>query len=332
MIFPSGTLSASVQALTLAKGLHLVSVTAAAPQRVGDEAEITLPAIHVGPGPGVPEGQVEILSGPRNAGGWLCEMRDMLVVKVASGHAVVLLTTVRAGAQPPIAVEVARLDGKPGASLSGQGTPPPPPALAAPRALEAPARPAVAPPGLKTPSGRAALSTRIDLHIARKGDIAYVNNYWAGALGERLAIEAFAISPLEGFSPDQLEYVGYAAGGGDTGWIEGGRPCGSRGAGAALAGFAVRLKPEAAASFECEYRGSFSSGRIVGPLRDGAVCASDPGDRLEAVQLFLLRREAEPALAEPQLIAGSLDAEDPPPRLPLRRVGPRFSVFRETVE
>jgi hypothetical protein len=349
MIVPPGTLSASVQALTLAKGLHLVCVTAATPQRVGDEAELTLPAIHVGVGPGVPPGQVEILAGPRNTGCWLYETRDMLVIKVVSGHAVILLTTVRGGAPEGmvhggIAVEVTRLDGKPSARPAGPGgvypASPTTPALAAPnlggtalaasRPPEAPARlaavaPAV-PPGLKTPSGRPSLSTRVDLHIARKGDVAYVNNYWAGALGERLPIEAFVISPLEGLGSDQLEYSAIAASGAETGWIEGGRLCGSRGAAVPLAGFAVRLRGDAAAAYECEYRGSFSSGRIVGPVRDGALCVADAGDRLEAIQVFLLRREtADPA---PLMIAAPA-AEDPAPARP---IGPRFSVFRENVE
>jgi hypothetical protein len=357
MIAPPGTLSASVQALTLARGLHLVCVTAAAPQRVGDDAGLTLPAIHVGVAPGVPQDRVEILGGPRNTGCWLCEVRDMLVIKVVSGHAVVLLTTVRAGApegmvQGAIAVEVSRLDGKPSAPAAWApgGVPATspktlalaPPTVVAPNLLgtvlaggppEPSARLAVAPvpATLNTPSGRSSLSTRVDLHIARKGDVAYVNNYWAGALGERLPIEAFAISPLEGLRPDQLEYSALATSGGESGWIEGGRLCGSRGTAVALAGFAVRLKGDAAAEYECEYRGSFSSGRIVGPVRDGALCASDAGDRLEAIQIFLLRRET--AEATTPKIAALPDADDPaPPASPARPIGPRFSVFRESVE
>lgn len=341
MILPSGALSASVQALTLAKGLHLVCVTAASPQRMGDEAELTLPAIHVGVGPGAQPDQVEMLPGPRNSGQWLVEARDMLVIKVVSGQAVILLTTVKAPGQGSIAVEVTRLDGKASAATAPIARTP---ALPSSRAPEGAGRLAVAspavPPGIKTPSGRLSLSTRIDLHISRKGDAAYVNNYWAGALGERLAIEGFAISPLEGLGPHQLEYSAVAATGGETGWIEGGRLCGTRGAGAALAGFALRLKPAAAADYECEYRGSFSSGRIVGPVRDGGLCISDQGDRLEAIQVFILPRE--PGVDAPLMIAGSPAAEDPAPSPPAalslaqqssaRPVGPRFSVFRETVE
>jgi hypothetical protein len=335
MILPTGALSASVQALTLAQGLHLVCVTSASPQRLGGEAELILPAVHVDAGSGVPAGQVEFLTGPRNNGNWLFETRDMLVVKVLSSEATILVTTVKAGAHGAIAVEVTRLSG----NLSGQGVSDAAvtaPALVAPGGTELAMHPAVSAPGLRTPSGRPSLSTRVDLHIARKGDVAYINNYWAGALGERLPIEAFAISPLEDLRPDQLEYSAVAAAGGETGWIEGGRLCGSRGAAAALAGFAVRLKREVAGDYECEYRGSFSSGRIVGPVRDGALCASDPDDRLEAIQVFLLRHgQSEPASNASLMIAGApaaeealvsaLAAETP------RRVGPRFSVFRENV-
>jgi hypothetical protein len=324
MIQTPGPLNATVQALTLSKGLHLITVTAASPQRSGDDDDMALPAIHVGPGPGVPAGQVEILSGPRHHGPWLSETRDMLVLKVATGQALILLTTIRGvpGPLPTISVEVRRLDGRPGAEPAPQSPPPPPPALP-PAAATA--------PGLKTPSGRAALSTRMDLHISRKGDVFYVNNYWAGALGERLAIEAFAITPLEGLLPDQIEYYAVAASGAETGWVEGGRLCGSRGAMAPLAGFAVRVKGEVASEFECEYRGSFSSGRIVGPVRDGALCASEPGDRLEAIQLFMLKREAVD-LPPVLMLADQAPSPEPDSEAPSRKVGPRFSVFRETLE
>jgi hypothetical protein len=108
----------------------------------------------------------------------------------------------------------------------------------------------------------------------------------------------------------------------ETGWVEGGRLCGSRGQGAALAGFAVRLKAGADTAYDCEYRGSFRSGRIVGPMRGGAPCRSDPGDLLEAIQLFITPRSAndKSALAPDEATSAP------------RRIGPRFSAFRELVE
>jgi hypothetical protein len=323
----SSTLNASVQVLSLNRGLHLVSVTSAAPQRVGDSGELFLPAIHVGPGPGVPGDQVEIIPGPRNNGPWLFEAGDLLLVKVASLQAAVLFTTVRGGPQPAIFIEVERLDRRGVLAAT--------PRLAAPiastqaNALAPVAAPPASPP-LKTAQGQTAVSVRIDLHIANKGDVSYVNNFWAGALGERLAIEAFAITPLEGPRPDQIEYIATTEAGGETGWVPGGALCGARGRATALTGFAIRVKPGEALAYGAEYRGSFSSGRIVGPLRDGAPCRSEPGDRLEAIQLFIL-----PRTSGGQSPGGPRPADGPALRQetpPARQIGPRFSVFRETQE
>ena len=67
-----------------------------------------------------------------------------------------------------------------------------------------------------------------------------------------------------------------------------------------LAGFAVRPKAEVASAYDCEYRGSFSSGRIIGPVSNGAPCRSEPGDRLEAIQLFILPKTPDIAAAAPR--------------------------------
>jgi hypothetical protein len=264
--------------------------------------------MHVGVGPGVATDGVEILPGPRNAGHWLFEAGDTLVVRISSGQAVIMLTTVRAALLPAIAIEITRLDRKP---VTPAEAPAPQPALP----LARPAPPF--PPAIKTTDGRPALGMRIDLHIQNKGDTAYVNNFWAGALGERLAIEAFSISPLDGLRPEQIEYIAMTETGRETGWINGGQICGAKGAATALTGFAVRVKPGDAGDYECEYRGSFSSGRVVGPLRDGVPCRSEAGDRLEAIQLFILPRTRENAATPTKEPASS------------QPIGARFSPFRE---
>ena len=265
MVQISTNLGASVQALTLSRGLHLVTVTSASPQRAGDEVELMLPAIHVGVGPVVAADQVEIISGPRVSGQWLYEVGDMLIVKVVSGQPVILLTTVRAAALPAIAVEVTRLDRKTVGALSA-------PVANATLEVQAPPLPATPAPAARVDpvTGRTLVSTRIDLHVENKGDVAYVDNFWAGALGERLAIEAFAITPLDGLQPSDIEYAGLAQGGGETGWIEGGQLCGARGQATALVGFAVRLKGDGALHYDCEYQ------RL---LSDRAHRRSDPQRR-----------------------------------------------------
>jgi hypothetical protein len=330
-------LTTSVQALPLTRGLHLVTITSASPRRFGDAGDMMVPAIHVGAGPGVPADHIQIMPGPRNNGDWLFETGDMLVIKVSAVQAMVLITTLRNGPTPAITVDVARLEASPGPAPAA--TPPLNPQLIAaspaPAALpmatvvSAPALPAHAPPPpppLRTSQGEVALGVRVDLHLQIRGDVSYVNNFWAGALGERLAIEAFTITPLEGIRPNQLEYAGVSESGVETGWVEGGGLCGARGAATALMGFAIRLKGGDTAPYVCEYRGSFSSGRIVGPLRDGAPCRSSPGDRLEAIQLFILPRQ--PAHSAPPAITTTPAPQQGQPR----QAGPKFSVFREASE
>ena len=90
-------------------------------------------------------------------------------------------------------------------------------------------------------------------------------------------------------------------------------------------------------TYECEYRGSFSSGRIVGPVRNGALCRSEPGDRLEAIQLFIVPRSATDSPGAPTSVNGlpptdearAVETRAPPSTRP---TGPRFSVFRDVVE
>ncbi len=332
----SNPLSASVQALTLPRGLHLVSVTQASPQRLGDVAEVLLPAVHIGVGPGASTEGVDILPGPRNHGHWLYETGDTLVIRVSTSQVVMLLTTVRAGPIPAISIEVTRLDRK--NAVAADPAPSLSPPLIATQAAELPpatpvALPVTAAPPLKTADGRQALGVRLDVHIQNKGDTVYINNFWAGALGERLAIEAFAISPLEGLRPDQIEYTAIDEAGAEIGWVDGGQICGRKGVATALTGFAIRIKPDKADAYECEYRGSFSSGRLVGPLKDGAPCRSERGDRLEALQVFItarVRKEFTPAqvLTPPAPTPAGLE----PALASARPIGPRFSVFRETSE
>lgn len=325
--------------LTLNKGLYLVSVKSASPQRVGDDAEFALPAIHIGVGPGGPRGQVEFMTGPRNDGPWLFENKAMLVVKVNNGPASLLLTSLRTPTMASIEVEVQRLDGKTEPTPAAQA--PELPALAAPRPTATAALgrpngilPSAPPQALKDAAGRTALRTRIALHIQNRGDVSYVDNFWAGALGERLAIEAFSIHPLEGLTPGQIEYKGMTEHGVETSWISDGGECGSRGLGTALVGFAVRVKPGQALPFECEYRGSFSSGKIVGPMKNGAACRAEANDRLEAIQLFIVEQTSPESWRAPPLVSDAAPAQRPAEETKVepRPMGPRFSVFRENVE
>jgi hypothetical protein len=321
MIQGIGNLLSSVQVLNLSQGLYLVSVSAGAPQRVGDKGSLALPAIHIGPAPGCSADGLEFMAGPRHAGHWLFENRDTLIVKVMAEQAMVVLTTLRGQAMPAVEVEVSRLDREAPIAPAAPAVAALPPGPPSRSDVEHPI-----PPPLKTVSGQVAVSVRVDLHLARKGDVTYTNTFWSGALGERCAIEGFAIQPLADLRSDQIEYSAVAENGRETGWVTGGALCGSHGRGLALSGFAIRIRPEAQARFKCEYRGAFASRRIVGPASNGALCGADPADKLEAIQLFILRKESQATAVSPPAPA---DPALPPPA---RVIGPRFSVFRETAE
>jgi hypothetical protein len=317
---PSNGLQSTAQVLTLTRGLYLVSVTSATPRKLGDDAELILPAIHVGPGPGVSSQQIELMTGPRNTGHWLCEARDTVIVKVSKGPAHLLLTSLRTEDMPNMEVEVRRLDARREDSPALQVRPP-----AAP-VLDGSSHPAFLTPAARNGEG-VAVRSRIDLHLQNRGDVSFTDSFWAGELGERLAIEAFSIHALERVETDQFEYRASMENGLETDWVAGGDSCGSRGQGVALTGFAVRLKARGAGDLDCEYRGAFSSGKIVGPVRNGASCHGEEGDRLEAIQVLMVERQAEdehPTAPRALIGADVAHAAAEAPRL-----GPRFSVFRD---
>jgi hypothetical protein len=102
-------LTASVQALTLPKGLYTFSVRSADPERAAELGGLMLPALHVGPGPNVPAAGIEFLSDD-DGGHWLYAAGDMLVAKIVDRPVTLLLTSVRAaGSSRSISGRSARL-------------------------------------------------------------------------------------------------------------------------------------------------------------------------------------------------------------------------------
>jgi hypothetical protein len=172
-----------------------------------------------------------------------------------------------------------------------------------------------------TPSampGTTLLRSQIVVHAEFTGDVIGMDQAWAGAPTGGRAIECLTITPIAGIAPAMIEYMAVSAAGQETPWVDQGCPCGSRGMALSLAGFAIRQKPHATTRFTCEYSGRFSSGRIVGPLRDGTLCRSPmPNDRLEAIWFHIVD------LAGQASVVGT--GQDP------RRAaaGSRFSIFRE---
>ncbi len=279
-------LSASVQVLPLAAGLYLFSVKAAKPITAVGEGQLTLPAMHVGLGPGVRSEQVEFISSPSTHGAWLFSATDLLVTRINGAGATLILTSVRAPAGDVLSIKVERLDSRvDAAEPSAQPVAAPPVAARA-----APARDVNAP-----------LPLQMVTHVRTRGDMQFVDAPWAGRVGPGLWIESFAVLPLEHLGAHDIEYKGLTGSGFETPWLSDNAACGTKGLGIPLVGFAMRLRPTpAAAGYDCEYSGYFQSGLTVGPLRNGAPCRSSvANDPLEGIQVRLVKRPGAAIAAQP---------------------------------
>ncbi|TMJ73306.1 MAG: hypothetical protein E6G73_11710 [Alphaproteobacteria bacterium] len=134
----------------------------------------------------------------------------------------------------------------------------------------------------------------IVLHIRGRGDVYFFGSGWAGRVGPGSWIEAFTILPRHERAAAAIEYKGLSANGVETAWLPAGSVCGTTGRNTPLLGFAVRQKAGVAgARFDCEYSGSFESGAVSGPARNGAPCRSvSDNDPLEGLQLCIIDRSA----------------------------------------
>jgi len=275
----SSSIQATTQVLNLAPGFYSVSVVeggAAFP--VG---HIPLPSIQLTSIPvPVAGSNVEFLGSL--PGGWLTKTGDIVVIRVLGAQpSAVVLTSFKSTERPNdnLRLQLTRL-GESVAAASVES------AAVVPAPVLSPAPP------------------KLDflLHIAREGDRRFSSADWAGVIGQKAWIEAFAIERVDGVPSTDVEYKGLTANGWETSWLPAGELCGSRGMGVPLIGFAFRLKGETARRFECVYEGAFVSGRRTAPVRDGAPCRSDViGDPLEGVSLRLVPRGV-PAAPAPRVL------------------------------
>jgi glycosyltransferase involved in cell wall biosynthesis len=322
-------LSASVQVLPLPPGLYLFSVTNATATSQGRHGQLSLPAMHVGLGPGVRPEQVEFMAGPSTHGAWLFSPRDLLVTRVNSEGAILMVTSVRAPGGEVLTTKVERLDTRP-------ATPPALTTSAAPTKLSAvapaptdstrPSRARVIPAHQSETQPLAAataevaksLPLQIAAHIRSRGDMSFAEVDWAGRMGQGLWIESFSVRPLEHFTAQDIEYKALTGSGFETSWISEDHMCGTKGMSVPLVGFAVRLKPTLeAAAYDCEYSGYFQSGAIVGPLRNGAPCRSMvANDPLEGVRIRIVKRTAVTVPAAAPRLTAAPDLPSTPARGP----------------
>lgn len=333
-----GTLTSSAEVITLPQGLYIFRVNVASPVRTATGAEnITVPAVHIGPAPGISPDQVSFISGPHTKGTWLCEPGNMIVCKVASGSAPLIMTSIRSVGGEPLAIEVERLDARETDEEENEGRLPtaqPAAQSSAPSRFPLPPQGAQArlspgvPPRNQQPPQPAPTFTngiRIEIltHIQNRGDVIFVDANWAGAVNDGLWIESFSLKPLEQLAVDDIEYKSLTVGGFETPWIIGGNSCGTQGMSAPLMAFAVRLKrkPGVLVFHDCEYSGYFASGAVVGPVKNGTPCrSSTANDPLIGMRVHFVPRHA-PAIRPPELF-----------RAPTSATGPRFAKLREAAD
>jgi hypothetical protein len=283
-----------VQVLPLPAGLYLFSVKAATPIAASVAGQLSLPAVHVGLGPGVRSELVEFIAGPSTHGAWLFAPGDLLVTKINGTGATLILSSLRAPGGEVLSIKVERLDTRAEAAATA-------PAPAPGTRPTAPSR-VPAPSANKTVADAPmnGLPIRIGAHIRTRGDMGFADVPWAGRVAPGLWIESFSVRPLEHFGAQDIEYKGLTGTGFETPWLSNDKMCGTKGMAVPLVGFAVRLKPSAtAAAYDCEYSGYFQSGVTVGPLRNGAPCRSTvANDPLEGIQVRLVKRLSAPLSAE----------------------------------
>jgi hypothetical protein len=107
------------------------------------------------------------------------------------------------------------------------------------------------------------------------------------------------MSPTGVITIDDLEYQGVLGRNWLSPWVEGGKYCGSRGMALPLLGLKVRLKGDAAQSFECTYSATFIDGTAIGPVSAGETCEAESLAPLEAFQILIRPRgSAKPAMKE----------------------------------
>jgi GT2 family glycosyltransferase len=291
-------MSASVQVLPLPSGLYLFSVTAASAAPASASGQLSLPAVHIGLGPGVRSDQVEFIAGPNTHGAWLFAQGDLLVTKVNGSGATLIMTSVRAPGGEVLSIKVERLDARADAIPAPQA--PSTDVGLQPTPISAPKHPGVLPakearkPDATFAGSDLLLPVQIAAHIRTRGDMTFAEVPWAGRVAPGLWIESFSVRPTKLFGAQDVEYKGLTGSGFETPWLSDDKMCGTKGMAVPLVGFAVRLKPSSATvGYECEYSGYFQSGVTVGPLRNGAPCRSTvANDPLEGIQVRLLKRSS----------------------------------------
>jgi hypothetical protein len=279
-------LKVSGHLMTLDNGLFCILQT---PSRAVDRAA-GLPGVRISlpPGPASRPEAVTVTS--FRPDGWLSGGGDAALVRVIGGPAQILVTVY----QLPNATEGAPnlqvmrlLEGAPAARAAGQPGQPAPAANVQPGA----ARPAVAAPQ----AGANPTVMEVVAHVQERGDLGAMIGNWLGERGSKRWIEGFGIAPLSTIAMKDIEYQAVLGRGWLSPWVEGGQFCGSRGMALPILGLRVRLRGQAAETYEVSYSATFIDGTAVGPVEDGEACEAESLSPVEAFQI-VLRPKGEGAL------------------------------------
>ncbi len=255
-----------IEMLTLSRGVYAFSVDGGS---AGATPDGLLPALQVIAAPGQPEGAIECISPPARDSRWLRGGKDSIVLQVRQDRTQVVVLLLTQPGLAPLRIDVRQLD------------------RAGPAALPQRTRAGGAPPVARPEA--VLIRAQIVVHAEYVGDVIGMDQGWAGAIDGNRAIECLTITPVADIAPVTLEYRALSAAGLETGWVQQGQPCGTRGMALPLLGFAIRQRPQRAPRLLCEYSGRFASGLIVGPLRDGEMCRSpEANDRLIGVWFHLV--------------------------------------------
>ena len=267
----AGEANVVARLVNLDPGLFAFSIAGSAPWQ-GIAAGLGVPAVHLASVHAAEDAALEITTATGGPGMWLGGPSTTLLVR-APARGGTALVTAYLGHDPAataLALTIRRLD-----------TASEPPARTVSFAARTESAPAPEIP------------LEIVLHIRGRGDV-YFGSDWAGRVGPGSWVEAFTILPRHERAAAAIEYKGLRANGVETAWLPAGSVCGTTGRNTPLLGFAVRQKAGVAgARFDCEYSGSFESGAVSGPARNGAPCRSvSDNDPLEGLQLCIIDRSA----------------------------------------
>ncbi len=250
------------------------------------------------PATGLPGARVSLPPGPLAYGvtvktfgedGWLGSLDAAAMIRVAQGPAQILLTIYQ---QPGSLHDAPKLQVMRLTDAGGEAVMTNPPLLVIGAKQET--------PGSHEPTAPPA-DPEIAAHLQSRGDILARIGDWVGDPGSQRWVEGFAVAPREMLSSEDIEYQAVLGRGWLSPWAEGGQYCGSRGMALPILGLRIRLRGAAADTHEIALNATFTDGTKIGPVGPGEPCEAASLAPLEAFQITLAARDAEPkAIAKPR--------------------------------